>query len=46
MGSIGDRITKKVLDLLKGNPEGIRYAELVRQISATCSLTCSMQTST
>lgn len=35
MAKIGDRITKKALDLLRETPAGIRYAELVRQVSAS-----------
>ncbi len=35
MAKIGDRITKKALELLRETPAGIRYAELVRQIAAS-----------
>ena len=33
MSTIGKRITSKALEILRDNPEGVRYAELVRQIS-------------
>lgn len=32
MAKIGDRITRKAFEFLKNRPEGMRYAELVRQI--------------
>ena len=35
MAKIADRITKMAIELLKENPEGIRYAELVRRISGS-----------
>ena len=35
MSTIGRQITAKALEILTDHPEGLRYAELVRQISAT-----------
>lgn len=34
MSTIGEQITAKALEILTANPEGLRYAELVREISA------------
>jgi len=34
MSTIGERITTKAFEILANNPEGLRYAELVRQIAA------------
>lgn len=34
MSTIGEQIADKALDILAKNPEGLRYAELVRQVSA------------
>lgn len=35
METIGERITKLALELLKNHPDGIRYAELVRRVLET-----------
>jgi hypothetical protein len=35
MATIGEQITENSLEILDANPDGIRYAELVRAISAT-----------
>ncbi len=35
MAKIADRITKIAFDILKGAPEGVRYADLVRRISSS-----------
>ena len=35
MATIGERITKLALELLKNHPDGIRYAELVRRVLET-----------
>jgi hypothetical protein len=37
MAKIGERIIHKAFEILKANPEGLRYSELVRQVSASDS---------
>jgi hypothetical protein len=35
MGTIGEQIAQRALECLDANPEGVRYAELVRKIAAS-----------